>query len=106
MSAGSGDVGSNSIRSFSEISSLIDEEVKLSLDLVSAARRNLGFLRLVAETDWLHQKHTILESIRRCLPFLLYTLWTLEFSWVEESEVAELFVNGFNLADMISYGCH
>lgn len=105
MSAGSDDVGSNSIRSFSEISSLMDEEVKLSLDLVSAARRNLGFLRLVAETDWLHQKHTILESIRRCLS-CFFTSWTLEFSWVEESEVAELFVNGFNLADMISYGCH
>lgn len=63
MSA-SDDVGSNSIRSFSEIS-LLDEEVKLSLDLVSAARRNLGFLRLVAESDWLHHRHIILESIRR-----------------------------------------
>ncbi|XP_027114744.1 uncharacterized protein [Coffea arabica] len=57
----SDDVGS--IRSLSQISE--EETVKLSVDLVAAARHNLGFLRLVDDSDWLHQKPSILESIRR-----------------------------------------
>ncbi|CAN4111039.1 unnamed protein product [Withania somnifera] len=52
-----------SMRSLSEISE--EETVRLSVDLVAAARRNLGFLRLVTESLWLHQTPTILESIRR-----------------------------------------
>ncbi|CAI9103462.1 OLC1v1001943C1 [Oldenlandia corymbosa var. corymbosa] len=50
-------------RSLSEISE--EETVRFSVDLVAAARHNLGFLRLVAESDWLHHKSTIVESIRR-----------------------------------------
>lgn len=42
-----------------------DETVRFGVDLVSAARRNLGFLKLVSDSDWLHQKHTVIESIRR-----------------------------------------
>ncbi|KAI5658668.1 hypothetical protein M9H77_27461 [Catharanthus roseus] len=64
--SGSDDFGSHSIRSLSEISQEeLLETFRISIDLVSAARRNLGFLRLVADSDWLHRKHTLLESIRR-----------------------------------------
>ncbi|KAM2625836.1 hypothetical protein TB1_032643 [Malus domestica] len=49
--------------SLSEISDM--ETLKLGLDLVSAARRNIGFLRTVAESQWLHQKGTALEAVRR-----------------------------------------
>ncbi|KAM3378045.1 glycine-rich domain-containing protein 2 isoform X1 [Capsicum galapagoense] len=52
-----------SMRSLSEISE--EETLRLSVDLVAAARRNLAFLRLVNESLWLHQTPTILESIRR-----------------------------------------
>ncbi|CAN4108843.1 unnamed protein product [Withania somnifera] len=52
-----------SMRSLSEISE--EDTVRFSVDLVAAARRNLGFLRLVKESLWLHQKPIILESIRR-----------------------------------------
>lgn len=51
------------MRSLSEISE--EETVRLSIDLVAAARRNLGFLRLVTESQWLQERPTILESIRR-----------------------------------------
>lgn len=55
--------GGASTRCLSDIS---DEELlHLSIDLVAAARRNIGFLRLVAESHWLHQSPTISESIRR-----------------------------------------
>ncbi|KAI8548161.1 hypothetical protein RHMOL_Rhmol07G0250800 [Rhododendron molle] len=53
-----------SARSLSEIS----EEaaaVRVGVDLVAAARRNLRFLRVVAESHWLQQKPTIVEAIRR-----------------------------------------
>lgn len=49
--------------SLSEISDM--ETLKLGLDLVSAARRNIGFLRTVAESQWLHQKATAVEAVRR-----------------------------------------
>ncbi|KAH0728441.1 glycine-rich domain-containing protein 2 [Solanum tuberosum] len=52
-----------SMRSLSEISE--EETVRLSIDLVAAARRNLGFLRLVTESQWLQERPNILESIRR-----------------------------------------
>lgn len=53
-----------STRSFSEIS---EEEfmIRIGVDLVAAAKRNIGFLRLIAESHWLHQKPTIFEAIRR-----------------------------------------
>ncbi|XP_021772832.1 glycine-rich domain-containing protein 2-like [Chenopodium quinoa] len=49
------------------ISSLISEEeaILVSLDLVSAARRNLKFLRYVSDSDWLHHPSTLVEAIRR-----------------------------------------
>ena len=53
-----------STRSFSELSE--DEfMVRVGVDLVAAAKRNLGFLRLVDESSWLHKRPTILEAIRR-----------------------------------------
>ncbi|KAL0387389.1 UNVERIFIED_CONTAM: Glycine-rich domain-containing protein 1 [Sesamum radiatum] len=55
--------GISSMRSLSEISE--EETVRFSVDLVAAARRNLGFLRLVADSPWLHQQSTLLEAIRR-----------------------------------------
>ena len=46
---------------------LSDDElpVRISIDLVAAARRHIAFLRAVAESEWLHQESTMLESIRR-----------------------------------------
>ncbi|KAL2469130.1 hypothetical protein Fot_50706 [Forsythia ovata] len=55
--------GNSSMRSLSEISE--EETVRFGLDLVAAAKRNLGFLKLVNDSQWLHQKPTILEAIRR-----------------------------------------
>ncbi|MBA0687413.1 hypothetical protein Goari_014956, partial [Gossypium aridum] len=56
-------MSSSTIRSLSEISET--ETIHLSVDLVSAARRNIGFLRSVYECQWLHQRATIIEAIRR-----------------------------------------
>ncbi|KAL3538209.1 hypothetical protein ACH5RR_001575 [Cinchona calisaya] len=56
------DVGSTN-RSLSEISE--EETVRFSMDLVAAVRHNLGFLRLVDDSEWLHQREIIIESIRR-----------------------------------------
>ena len=50
-------------RSLSEISEV--EAIRVGVDLVSAARRNIGFLRSVAEAQWLHEKATVVEAIRR-----------------------------------------
>lgn len=46
---------------------LSDDELpaRISIDLVAAARRHIAFLRAVAESEWLHQESTLLESIRR-----------------------------------------
>ncbi|KAJ6694501.1 hypothetical protein OIU85_005206 [Salix viminalis] len=52
-----------STRSLSEISEV--ETVRLSVDLVSAARKNLGLLRTASESPWLHERATLLEAIRR-----------------------------------------
>ncbi|KAL5565973.1 hypothetical protein UlMin_029137 [Ulmus minor] len=52
-----------STRSLSEISEI--ETVRVGVDLVSAARRNIGFLRIVSESQWLHHKPTLQEAIRR-----------------------------------------
>ncbi|KAM6577902.1 hypothetical protein CsatB_029739 [Cannabis sativa] len=52
-----------STRSLSQISEV--EAIKLGLDLVPAARRNIGFLKAVAASQWLHQKPTLIEAIRR-----------------------------------------
>ncbi|XWS64492.1 hypothetical protein CRYUN_Cryun05aG0008400 [Craigia yunnanensis] len=57
------DMSSSTIRSLSEISET--DTTHLSVDLVSAARRNIGFLRSVNECHWLHQRATIVEAIRR-----------------------------------------
>ncbi|KAG4135580.1 hypothetical protein ERO13_D08G224700v2 [Gossypium hirsutum] len=51
------------IRCLSDISEM--DTVHLSVDLVSAARRTVGFLRSVNECQWLHQRPTIIEAIRR-----------------------------------------
>ncbi|XP_065852001.1 glycine-rich domain-containing protein 1 isoform X2 [Euphorbia lathyris] len=51
-------------RTLSEISE-VESTVRLSLDLVSAAKRNIGFLRAVSESQWLHEKATVVEAIRR-----------------------------------------
>ncbi|GMY21800.1 glycine-rich domain-containing protein 1 isoform X2 [Fagus crenata] len=50
-------------RNASEISEV--ETIRVGVDLVSAARRNIGFLRVVAESQWLHDKATVVEAIRR-----------------------------------------
>ncbi|KAF2309932.1 hypothetical protein GH714_005672 [Hevea brasiliensis] len=58
------DIATNiSARTLSEISEV--DTVRLSFDLVSAARRNIGFLRAVSESQWLHDTATVVEAIRR-----------------------------------------
>ncbi|KAF3454554.1 hypothetical protein FNV43_RR05002 [Rhamnella rubrinervis] len=52
-----------STRSLSEISET--ETIRVGVDLVSAARQNVGFLRAVADSHWLHQKPVVVEAIRR-----------------------------------------
>ncbi|KAK7344256.1 hypothetical protein VNO77_13660 [Canavalia gladiata] len=39
--------------------------IRLGIDLVSAARRNIGFLRTVADSLWLHHTPIVVEAIRR-----------------------------------------
>nr|XP_043623067.1 glycine-rich domain-containing protein 2 isoform X2 [Erigeron canadensis] len=51
------------VRSLSEGSS--DELMRLSIDVVAAAGQNIGFLRNVAESHWLHHTHVLVEAIRR-----------------------------------------
>lgn len=41
------------------------EAILVGVDLVSAARRNIAFLKIVADTRWLHEKATVVEAIRR-----------------------------------------
>lgn len=55
--------GNMSGRSLSGIPEV--EAIRVGVDLVSAARRNLGFLRTVAEAQWLHVESTVVEAIRR-----------------------------------------
>lgn len=60
-----------STRSFSEISE--DEfMIRVGVDLLAAAKRNLVFLRLISESHWLHHKHTLLEAIRRYKGLILF----------------------------------
>ncbi|KAJ4968808.1 hypothetical protein NE237_015509 [Protea cynaroides] len=64
MSNGIGVSDDASIRSLSDIP---DDAagIRFSIDLVSAARKHLSFLRTVADSPWLHQSNTTLLSIRR-----------------------------------------
>lgn len=39
--------------------------IRLGIDLVSAARRNIAFLRSVADSVWLHHTSIMVEAIRR-----------------------------------------
>lgn len=39
--------------------------IRLGIDLVSAARRNIAFLRSVADSAWLHHTSIMVEAIRR-----------------------------------------
>ncbi|KAJ9185959.1 hypothetical protein P3X46_005526 [Hevea brasiliensis] len=63
MSADISDNMSATARTLSEISEV--DTVRLTLDLVSAAKRNVGFLRAVSESQWLHDRATVVEAIRR-----------------------------------------
>lgn len=51
------------MRTLSEISE--EETVRFSVDLVAAARKNLGLLRLLSDSHWLTHRPTLLEAIRR-----------------------------------------
>ncbi|KAK4282754.1 hypothetical protein QN277_014094 [Acacia crassicarpa] len=52
-----------SARSLSEIPDIA--AIRFGVDLVSAARRNIGFLRTVADSHFLHHTSTLVEAIRR-----------------------------------------
>ncbi|KAI3803941.1 hypothetical protein L1987_32107 [Smallanthus sonchifolius] len=54
---------SPSTRTLSEASE--DELIRLTLDLAAAARQNIGFLRDVADSHWLHHTHVLVEAVRR-----------------------------------------
>ncbi|KAK0599978.1 hypothetical protein LWI29_010392 [Acer saccharum] len=57
------EISDNLKRTLSEISEV--GTIRIGVDLVSAARRNIGFLRVVNESQWLHEESNILEAIRR-----------------------------------------
>ncbi|KAJ1385576.1 Glycine-rich domain-containing protein-like [Sesbania bispinosa] len=54
---------STSSRSLGEIPDIA--AIRLGIDLVSAARRNIEFLRNVTDSPWLHHTPIVLEAIRR-----------------------------------------
>lgn len=60
---GSGISGNTSGRNLGGIREV--EAMLVGVDLVSAARRNIEFLRIVADTRWLHEKARVVEAIRR-----------------------------------------
>ncbi|XP_059652364.1 uncharacterized protein LOC132299635 isoform X2 [Cornus florida] len=61
---GDGAFDGKSIGNLREITE--EETVRVSIDLVAATRRHVGFLRLVAESHcWLHNRPTITEAVRR-----------------------------------------
>ncbi|KAM7273291.1 hypothetical protein ACFE04_027955 [Oxalis oulophora] len=58
------DSKATSSRSLSEVSEV--DTIRISVDLVSAVKRNIGFLRTVSEeSHWLYKKPTLFEAIRR-----------------------------------------
>ncbi|KAJ0743760.1 putative Glycine-rich domain-containing protein [Helianthus annuus] len=63
MFCSSSDHPSPSMRTLSEVSD--DENLRLSLDLVAAARQNIGLLRDVADSHWLHHTPLLVEAVRR-----------------------------------------
>ncbi|GLT94859.1 hypothetical protein SLE2022_125760 [Rubroshorea leprosula] len=52
-------------KSLRQISEAAAAAISQGVDLVTAARRNLGFLRSVNGWQWLHQRATTVEAIRR-----------------------------------------
>lgn len=54
---------SMSSRSLGEIPEI--SAIHLGIDLVSAAKRNITFLKSVADSQWLHQTNITVEAIRR-----------------------------------------
>ncbi|KAL4588397.1 hypothetical protein LXL04_001281 [Taraxacum kok-saghyz] len=69
VGAGGGPVGadmSSSDQPSPSLSEASEEELmRLSLDLVAAAKQTIGFLRDVAESHWLHHTPVLVESVRR-----------------------------------------
>ncbi|KAM0025600.1 putative Glycine-rich domain-containing protein [Helianthus debilis subsp. tardiflorus] len=63
MFCSSSDHPSPSMRTLSEVSD--DENLRLSLDLVAATRQNIGLLRDVADSHWLHHTPLLVEAVRR-----------------------------------------
>ncbi|EPS66495.1 hypothetical protein M569_08281, partial [Genlisea aurea] len=49
----------------SSSTSMEDDSLGFGVDLVSAARKNLGLFKTVADNHWLHQDSAIAEAIRR-----------------------------------------
>ncbi|XP_058770441.1 uncharacterized protein LOC131644064 [Vicia villosa] len=63
MSENSEISASTSSRSLGEIPEI--SAIHLKIDLVSAAKRNITFLKSVAESQWLHHTNITVEAIRR-----------------------------------------
>ncbi|GKV32001.1 hypothetical protein SLEP1_g40644 [Rubroshorea leprosula] len=55
------ETAAKSLHQISEAAAAISQDV----DLITAARRNLGFLRSVSRWQWLHQRATTVKAIRR-----------------------------------------
>lgn len=104
--------GISSMRSLSEVSE--EGTLRFSVDLVAAARRNLGFLRIVSESQWLHHKSTLLEAIRRFFFVLIFILTIFRIISLALLNFLINFVNSkvvckmglFFFTDTRSYGCH
>lgn len=63
MSENSEISASTSSRSLGEIPEIA--AINLKLDLVSAAKGNIKFLKSVADSQWLHNTNITVEAIRR-----------------------------------------
>lgn len=80
--------GSNSeYPSTRSISSQLSEEEPFlfTLDLVSAAKRNLKFLRYVDDSHWLHHSPTLIEAIRRFLIILFFFSYSILFVFTTQN---------------------
>lgn len=66
-----------------------EAKVRITIDLTTAARRHLAFLKSLSDSTYLHHAPTILRSIRRSLLLLLlllllisppvFPIWRLSF---------------------------
>ncbi|XP_077240674.1 enolase (DUF1399) isoform X2 [Tasmannia lanceolata] len=75
------------------ISGISDQEgIGISIDLVSASRRHLAFLRTIADSPWLHRTPTLLQSITR-----YEKLWMPLISELSEGSKSDMLLPPFDV---------